>query len=163
MRTCVLEFFGAEGFLHNAPEGGCQPERRTLGRQWRRVKAFCLRLCRTQRPWNATEACVSKPRSTKQNSRASRPVSESRPIRGILGALQAELPKLEASALNPADIEDAQGAAWDSVARDFQAQVPNEINELVNRSSAATLRNHPDASFSVALVAICPTIPARQR
>lgn len=81
---------------------------------------------------------------------------------GILEALEGELPKLQAAAPNSTEIEHARRAAWDAISRDLKAQVPNKINELAAKIYAATLTNHPDAAFSVALTAICPTPPARQ-
>ena len=83
--------------------------------------------------------------------------------RGTLGALKAELPKLEGAPPTASGVERAKWAAWDAIARDLKAQVPPEINELAANIYAATLIHHPDASFSVALTAICPTPPGRQR
>ena len=83
--------------------------------------------------------------------------------RGTLGALKAELAKLEGAPRTASDVERAKWAAWDAIARDLKAQVPPEINELAANIYAATLIHHPDASLSVALTAICPNPPGRQQ
>ncbi len=83
--------------------------------------------------------------------------------RGTLGALKAELPKLEGAPPTAADVERAKWAAWEAIVRDLKAQVPPEINELAAKIYAATLIHHPDVSFSMALPAICPNPPGRQQ
>ncbi len=83
--------------------------------------------------------------------------------KGTLEALKAELPRLEGAPPTASDVKRAKWAAWDAIARDLKAQVPPEINELAAKIYAATLIHHPDASFSVALTAIYPTPPGRQR
>jgi len=80
-----------------------------------------------------------------------------------LEALKAELPKLEGAPPTASDVERAKWAAWDAIARDLKAQALPEINELAAKIYAATLIHHPDASFSVALTAICPNPPGRQQ
>ncbi len=83
--------------------------------------------------------------------------------KGTLEALKAELPRLAVAAPDALNTERAKWAAWDAIARDLTAQVPPKINELAAKIYAATLIHHPDAPFSVALLAICPTPPGRNR
>ena len=83
--------------------------------------------------------------------------------KGTLEALKAELPRLEEAAPDGLDAERAKWAAWDAISQDLKAQVPQKTHELVVKIYAATLIHHHDAPFSVALTAICPAPPGRQR
>ncbi len=82
--------------------------------------------------------------------------------KGTLEALKAELPRL-AAAPDGLDAERAKWAAWDAISQDLKAQVPQKTHELVVKIYAATPIHHHDAPFSVALTAICPAPPGRQR
>lgn len=81
--------------------------------------------------------------------------------KGLLQALQTELPKLQSQIPVPADLEGARRAAWEAIWRDLQAQVPNEVPHLVASMYAALLAYKPDAPYSAALSALCPDPPSR--
>lgn len=82
--------------------------------------------------------------------------------KGLLQALQSELPKLQGQIPNAADLEAARRAAWEAIWRDLQAQVPNEVPHLVARMYAALLAFRSDAPYSAALAALCPDPPTRE-
>jgi len=77
-------------------------------------------------------------------------------------ALQAELPKVEAQIPSAGEIKLARRAAWEVIYRDLLAQVPKEVPQLVAKIYAALLEHHPEATFSVALLAMCPEAPSRR-
>ncbi|MBI3003145.1 MAG: hypothetical protein HYY54_05950 [candidate division NC10 bacterium] len=81
--------------------------------------------------------------------------------KGLLQALQLELPKLEVQIPNAANVEAARRAAWEAIWRDLQAQVPREVPHLVAKMYAALLAFQPDAPYSAALAALCPDPPRR--
>ena len=82
--------------------------------------------------------------------------------RGILRGLEAELPRLEATIPNDAEIDRAKRDAWNVVARDLETKIPRELTDFVAKFYAAMLNHYPEAAFSAALVALCPAPPARQ-
>lgn len=83
--------------------------------------------------------------------------------KGMLQALQAELPKVVAQIPSAGDLEIARRAAWEVVYRDLLTQVPKEAHQLVAKIYAALLVHHPDAGFSSALLAMCPEPPTRRQ
>ncbi len=82
--------------------------------------------------------------------------------RGISHGLEAELPRLEATIPNDAEIDRAKRDAWNAVARDLEKKIPRELTDFVAKFYAAMLNHYPEAAFSAALVALCPAPPARQ-
>ena len=81
--------------------------------------------------------------------------------KGLLQALQLELPALQGQIPNAADVEAARRATWEAIWRDLQAQVPKEVPHLVARMYAALLAYQPGAPYSAALAALCPHPPTR--
>lgn len=83
--------------------------------------------------------------------------------RGMFQALQAELPKAQAQIPSVGEMELARRAAWEVIYRDLLAQVPRDVPQLVAKIYAALLEHHPEATFSVALLAMCPEAPSRRQ
>jgi len=83
--------------------------------------------------------------------------------KGTFQALQGELPKVAAQIPSVGEIELARRAAWEVIYRDLLAQVPKEVPQLMAKIYAALLEHHPDATFSVALLAMCPEAPSRRQ
>lgn len=82
--------------------------------------------------------------------------------KGVLQALQTELPKLHGEMPRAAVVEAARRAAWEAIWLDLQAQVPKEVPNLVARIYVALLASRPDAPYSAALATLCPDPPRRQ-
>lgn len=82
--------------------------------------------------------------------------------KGLLKALEAELPKLQSQIPVAADLDVARRAAWEAIWRDLQAQVPPAVPQLVAGMYAALLAYKPDAPYSAALAAVCPDPPTRE-
>ncbi len=75
--------------------------------------------------------------------------------RTVLCGLEAYLPKMRSGAFDAAEIDSARRAAWEAIARDLKAQIPEGLDELIGKVFAATLEFRPQASFSVALASVC--------
>ncbi len=82
--------------------------------------------------------------------------------KGIFQALQAELPKAQAQIPTAGEIDIARKAAWEVIYRDLLTQVPKEVPQLVAKIYAALLEHHPEATFPLALLAMCPEPPSRR-
>src|SRR5207247_11277741 len=82
--------------------------------------------------------------------------------KGVLQALQTELPRLTGEMPRAAVLETARRAAWEAILLDLQAQVPKEVPNLVARIYVALLASRPDAPYSAALAALCPDPPRKQ-
>lgn len=82
--------------------------------------------------------------------------------KGLLQALQTELPKLQSQLPVAADLDVARRAAWEAIWRDLQSQVPPTVPQLVAGMYAALLAYKPDAPYAAALAAVCPDPPTRE-
>ncbi len=81
----------------------------------------------------------------------------------LLCSLEAELPKMQSGAFDAAEIDSARRAAWEAIARDLQARIPEGLEELIGKLFAATLQFRPQASFPVALASVCPVELRREQ
>ncbi len=76
--------------------------------------------------------------------------------RTLLCGLEADLPKMRSGVFDAAEINSARRAAWEVIARDLQAQIPDGLDELIGKVFAATWEFRPQASFPMALASVCP-------
>lgn len=81
----------------------------------------------------------------------------------LLCGLEADLRKMQSGAPDAVEIDGARRAAWEVIARDLQAQIPEGLDELIGKVFAATLEFRPQASFSVALASVCPVELRREQ
>ena len=81
----------------------------------------------------------------------------------LLCSLETELPKMQSGAFDAAEIDSARRAAWEAIARDLQARIPEGLDELIGKVFAATLQFRPQASFPVALASVCPVELRREQ
>jgi len=82
--------------------------------------------------------------------------------KGVLQALQTDLPKLNGEIPRAAALETARRAAWEAIWQDLQAQVPKEVPHLLARIYVALMAARPDAPYSAALMTIFPDPPRKQ-
>lgn len=82
--------------------------------------------------------------------------------KGVLQALQTELPKISGEMPKPAVLEAARRAAWEAIWQDLQSQIPKEVPQLLSRVYVALMAARPDAPYSAALTSIFPDPPRKQ-